>query len=128
MGESKYSCEGDILCGVNLPKDKTNLTDLEKKHTPVITAPAKTKRDEVFEVKVEVGKLLAHPNEPGHFIEWIELYCGDTYLARTQLSGGTSFPAAVFNIKLSHACGPLKVWIKCNLHGIWESEKDISIE
>lgn len=128
MAEAKYSCEQDILCGVNFPKDKANLTDLEKKHIPVVDAPAKTKRNEAFEVKVEVGKLLAHPNEPAHFIEWIELYCGDTFLARAQYSGGASLPLAVFKVNLSHACGPLKVWAKCNLHGIWETVKDIAVE
>lgn len=126
--EKQWTCQEDILCGVNLPKDTANLTDLEKKHTPVIDAPAKAKKDETFEVKAEVGKLLAHPNEPGHFIEWIELYCGDTFLGRNHYSGGASFPQATFKVKLSHAHGPLKVWAKCNLHGLWEITKDISVE
>lgn len=126
--DNKWSCEEDILCGVNEPKDRNNLTDLEKKHIPVIEAPARVKQDGIFDVKVEVGKLLAHPNEPGHFIEWIELYSGDTFLARTNYSGGASYPAAFFKVKLSHAHGPLKVWAKCNLHGLWETTKDISVE
>jgi len=127
MPEAKYTCEQDILCGVNLPKDAANLTDLEKKHTPVISAPDKAGKDEVFEIKVEVGKLLAHPNEAAHSIEWIELYCGDTFLGRVQFSGGSSFPLAVFSVKLSHAHGPIKAWTKCNLHGLWEGTKDINI-
>lgn len=126
--EKTWTCEEDMLCGVNEPKDKSNLTDLEKKHTPVITAPDKVKKAEPFEVKIEVGKLLAHPNEPAHFIEWIELYCGDTFLGRTSYSGGVSSPLAFFKVKLSHAHGPLKVWAKCNLHGLWESIKEISVK
>ena len=128
MADIKYSCDQDILCGVNLPKDRTNMTDLEKKHLPVINAPAKTKKDEVFEVKVEVGSLLAHPNEPGHFIEWIELYSGDTFLGKAHYSGGISYPVAVFKIKLNHAHGPLKTWAKCNLHGLWEETKEIVVD
>jgi superoxide reductase len=126
--EQKWTCEEDILCGVNEPKDKDNLSDLEKKHIPVINAPEKVKKDEPFEVKIEVGKLLAHPNEPGHFIEWIELYSGDTFLGRADYSGGATYPTAMFKVKLSHAHGPLKVWEKCNLHGLWESTKEISVE
>jgi len=126
--EKKWICQEDILCGVNLPKDAANPTDLEKKHTPVIDAPVKAKKDEPFEVKIEVGKLLAHPNEAGHFIEWIEFYCGNTFLGRTSLSGGASYPASTFKVQLSHAHGPLKVWAKCNLHGLWESIKDITVE
>ena len=123
-----FTCEEDILCGVNEPKDRENLDDLEKKHLPVIEAPSSVKRDEPFEVKVEVGKLLEHPNAPAHFIEWIELYCGDTFLGRLNLSGGASFPKAVFKVQLSHAHGPLKVWEKCNIHGIWESTADIEVK
>ena len=126
--EKQWTCAEDTLCGVNLPKDQTNLTDLEKKHLPVIEAPAKTKKDEPFEIAITVGKLLAHPNEPGHFVEWIEVYCGDTFLGRANYSGGASFPQASFTVKLSHAHGPLKVWAKCNLHGIWESTTAISVE
>lgn len=126
--EKKWTCQEDILCGVNLPKDAANLTDLEKKHMPVIDAPGKVKKDQTFDIKVDVGKLLAHPNEPGHFIEWIELYCGDTFLGRINYSGGTSYPTAVFRVKLDHAHGPIKAWEKCNLHGLWEGIKDITVE
>jgi len=123
----QWTCQEDILCGLNVAKDPNNLTDLEKKHTLVIDAPQKVGRDETFEVKIEVGKLLAHPNEPAHFIEWIELYCGDTFLGRASFSGGASYPLATFKVKLSHAHGPLKAWEKCNLHGLWESTKEITV-
>ena len=126
--EQKWTCQEDILCGVNEPKDKDNPSDLEKKHIPVIYAPERVKKNEPFEVKIEVGKLLAHPNEPGHFIEWIELYSGDTFLGRAHYGGGATYPITMFKVKLSHAHGPLKVWGKCNLHGLWESTKKISVE
>ena len=128
MPTEQWSCESDILCGINLPKDSNNLSDLEKKHTPVITAPDKVKKEEEFEVKIEVGKLLAHPNEPGHFVEWIELYCGDTFLGEAYFSGGISKPVSVFKVKLTHAHGPIQAWAKCNLHGLWKESKDICVE
>ncbi len=125
--KAQWSCEKDILCGVNQPEDEKEMTDLEKKHVPVIEAPEKVLKDSPFEVKVETGKLVAHPNEPAHFIEWVELYCGDTFLGRVHYSSGVSYPTAVFKVKLSHAHGPLKVWSKCNIHGLWEAEKSISV-
>ena len=128
MPEAKYVCENDILCGVNLPKDKSALTELEQKHLPVISAPDTVKRGESFDVTVEVGKLKVHPNEAAHFIEWIELYCGDTFLFRIGLSGSLTSPKVTVPVKLSHAHGPLKVWAKCNLHGLWEGVTDIKIE
>ncbi|MFA5147451.1 MAG: desulfoferrodoxin family protein [Candidatus Omnitrophota bacterium] len=128
MAGTKYSCEGDILCGVHVPKDVKALSELEQKHIPVITAPDKVKRDEPFLVTIEVGKYKAHPNEQGHFIEWIELYSGDTFLFRIGLSALLTEPKVTVPVKLSHACGPLKAWEKCNLHGLWEGTKDIEIE
>lgn len=127
MTTEQWTCESDVLCGINKPKDKNNLTDLEKKHLPVIAAPEQVKKDEEFEVKIEAGKLLAHPNEPGHFIEWLELYCGDTFIGRAGFAGGISAPLAVFKVKLSHAHGPLQAWTKCNLHGLWQGSKDIAV-
>ena len=127
MPEIKYSCEQDILCGLNLPKDPKTLTEVEQKHTPVINAPEKVKREQAFTVTIEVGKYKAHPNEPGHFIEWIELYCGDTFLLRASLSGSLSYPKITVSVKLTHAHGPLKVWAKCNIHGLWEGEKNIQV-
>ena len=124
----RYVCEEDILCGVRTAKDKNNLSELEQKHLPIISAPEKVKRDELFEVTIEVGKLKFHPNEPGHFIEWIELYCGDTFLFRVNLSGSLSAPKVTIPVKLTHAHGPLKAWEKCNLHGLWENTKEIVVE
>ncbi len=128
MPEAKYSCEQDILCGINMPKDTQALTELEQKHIPVISAPDKVKRDETFLVTVEVGKLKAHPNEPSHFIEWIELYCSDTFLFRASLSASITKPTVSVPVKLTHAHGPLKAWGKCNMHGLWEGTKEIQVE
>ncbi|MCM8819957.1 MAG: class II SORL domain-containing protein [Candidatus Omnitrophica bacterium] len=124
----RYVCEEDILCGVRTAKDLNNLTEMEQKHLPVINAPQRIKRDEIFEVTIEVGKYKPHPNEPGHFIEWIELYSGDTFLFRLNLSGSLSAPKVTVPVKLTHAHGPLKAWAKCNLHGLWESTKWIKID
>ncbi len=128
MPDAKYSCSQDILCGVNIPKDPKTLSELEQKHTPVISAPDKVKKEETFNVTVEVGKYKAHPNEPAHFIEWVELYSGDTFLYRISLSCSLSDPKITIPVKLTHAHGPLKAWAKCNIHGLWEGEKNIEVE
>ncbi len=128
MTVAVHSCEEDILCGVNLPRDINRMSELEQKHFPVISTHETVRKDEPFFVSVEVGRLKAHPNEPGHFIEWVELYCGDTFLFRVNLSGATSSPKITIPVTLTHAHGPLKAFAKCNLHGLWESTKDIVIE
>lgn len=123
-------CEEDMFCGVNVAS--TNNPDemdaLEKKHTPVITAPDKVKKNETFEVKVEVGKYKDHPNEHGHFIQEIELYSGDTFLGRAVLTSAKADPVVTFNVSLEHE-HPLVAVEHCNLHGTWSSfPKKIEVE
>jgi superoxide reductase len=117
------TCDEDLFCGLNKAKSGNveEMTDLEKKHTPVIGAPAKVKKGEPFEVSVEVGKLLAHPNENGHFIEWIELFSGDTFLARINLEPRLTVPHVKFVVALDHSHA-LVAKERCNLHGVWESQ------
>ncbi|MHC4743469.1 MAG: class II SORL domain-containing protein [Planctomycetota bacterium] len=120
-------CAEDIFCGVNMVPDIDDATDLEKKHLPVISAPAKVQSNECFEVTIEVGKLIDHPNEPGHFIEFIELYAGETYLARMDFTAKTTCPTMKTCMSLDHAHGKLRAFARCNLHGTWENEVDIEV-
>ena len=117
------TCEEDLFCGLNKAKSNNieEMTDLEKKHTPIIEAPAIVKKREPFEVSVEVGKLLAHPNENGHFVEWIELFSGDTFLARVSLEPRLTVPRVKFVMALDHG-HDLIAQERCNLHGVWESQ------
>jgi len=117
----------DLLAGVNRPLDPDNLTDLEKKHLPVVTAPDRVKAGEWFDVTVEVGKLMAHPNEQGHFIRFIDLYAGDKYLARLSLATGTTWPVLRTRVRLCKHLGPLRALDVCNLHGAWEGVKTIEV-
>ena len=120
-----------LLTRINKPQDADNLSDLEKKHLPVIEAPDSVKAGQPFEVTVHVGKLLAHPNEPGHHVESIELYKGHILLARLSLAGGLAEPKATFIVMLEASTdgqnGGLRAFEKCNLHGTWESTKAIEV-
>jgi superoxide reductase len=120
-------CTEDILCAVNTATDVEQATDLEKKHLPIISAPESVKKGECFEVTVEVGKLLQHPNEPGHFIQFVELYAGDTYLARMDFTAKTTCPVVKTCLSLDHAHGKLRAFTRCNLHGTWENDIDIEV-
>jgi superoxide reductase len=123
------SQETSLFCQVNTPKDANNLTDLEKKHTPVISVPAILKPGEPFEVTVEVGKLQAHPNEPAHFIEWIDLYANYVFLARISLSAATTQPTLKVPVTLPHGIKnlTLRAFERCNMHGVWEGTTEIAI-
>jgi len=119
-------CEEDLFCGINRAKisDPNNMNDLEKKHTPVIEIVGAIKEGEALQVTVEVGKYMNHPNQHGHFIQWISLYSGDTFLSRIDFASERTEPKTVFTVKLDHL-HPLKALGHCNMHGTWESTKEI---
>lgn len=121
-------CEDDLFCGVNMVKDMDNMTDLEKKHMPAITAPRKITRGKPFEVTIEVGKMIEHPNEPTHYIEFLELYADHTYLARIDYTAQTTVPKAKLCLKLEHIHSKLRAFARCNIHGLWEGHMPIEIE
>ena len=121
----------ELLTRVNKAKNPDALTDLEKKHLPVITAPDSVKAGEPFEVTLHVGKMLRHPNEPGHHIESVELYKGYVLLARVDLAGATTEPRVTLTVTLDPAIADddavLRAFDKCNVHGVWESTRPIQV-
>ena len=125
--QSTQECAEDIFCGVNAAANAEQASDLEKKHLPIISAPESVRKGECFEVTVEVGKLLQHPNEPGHFIQFIELYADDTYLTRMDFTARNTCPVMKACVSLDHSYEKLRAFERCNLHGTWENEIDIEI-
>ncbi|MGD2174848.1 MAG: desulfoferrodoxin family protein [Candidatus Brocadiaceae bacterium] len=125
--EKSVKCEDDLFCGVNTVADPENMTDLEKKHVPVISAPESVKAGECFDVIVEVGKHLAHPNERGHYIHFVELYADETFLGRVDWTPVTTCPIARFCVQLDHIHDRLRAFEYCNLHGTWEGDRQLTV-
>ena len=114
-----------------------------EKHVPVIEAPSAVKTGEKFTVVVSVGKEIAHPNTTEHHIRWIRLCfkpeTGNVYdlgLFEFNAHGestegankGPAYtePVAQVAVKLN-ASGTLMAAAYCNIHGLWESAKEISV-
>jgi len=117
----------DLFEGINHPADAANKTDLEKKHYPTIEVPGSVKAKESFDVAITLGKELAHPNEGGHFIQWVELYYNDVLIGRTELTPTIYEMPVTMRIKLEQSC-TLKARARCNLHGIWENSVALKVE
>ena len=62
----------ELFQNINRVKDPANMTGLEKKHAPVISAPEKVKAGEPFDVNVVIGEVL-HPMGPTHWIEYLQI-------------------------------------------------------
>ena len=108
---------------INKVKDPADMTDLEKKHDITIITPDVVKTGEPFAVELLVGEKLTHPNMPGHWIQYIELFAGDSLLSRYEMSAATiSTPRVKVLVQLPDWTTPVLVAReRCNLHGIWEA-------
>lgn len=125
--EAKKMTEENLFMQVNKAKDLSAPEDLEKKHVPIIEAPDTVKKGEPFEVTIDVGNLMPHPNENAHFIEWIELSAEDVFISRIDLIPLVGKPKVTLNISLEEG-HTLRARARCNMHGIWEFEKEVKVE
>jgi len=117
----------------------------KEKHVPVIEAPATAKAGDLVEVKVSLGKEIAHPNTTEHHISWITLYFhpeGDKFTHQVghfefsahgeAVAGPNQGPVYAHHgvtawVKLTKS-GTLHALALCNIHGLWESSQEITIE
>ena len=105
-----------------------------EKHVPVIHVK-EVKYNEPIEVTVVVGEEIPHPNQPDHYIAWIELYYvpenGSTpfqvgraeFTAHGEVKVWTE-PRATFTVKIPGP-GKFVALSLCNIHGLWMGEKEV---
>jgi superoxide reductase len=120
--------EPGLFCQVNRVKDSNKKEPLEQKHLSVIEVPGEIKSEQFFDVKIKVGEI-EHPNENGHFIQWIELYVSDVYLGRFDFAPVMTKPEVTIPLSIAHGNRKtvLRAVSRCNLHGIWESSIEIEV-
>ncbi len=102
----------------------------KEKHVPVIEGPAQATAGEAFEVTVIVGKEVAHPNTVEHHIKWVQLYgeSGGKVFHIGTFDLGPTFAVPTITTKLLvEADTTLHALEYCNLHGVWASSMDISV-
>lgn len=115
-----------------------------EKHVPVIKVADTVGAGEKVQIGLVVGEDIAHPNTVEHHIGWIKLYF---------VAEGTKLPFEVGSVEFTahgdgatanegpvHAesaglvtasfktSGTLIAVSYCNIHGLWESEKAITVK
>ncbi|WP_026894412.1 class II SORL domain-containing protein [Clostridiisalibacter paucivorans] len=109
-----------------------------EKHVPVIHSPEKVKAGEAFELGVSIGDEIKHPNTIEHHISWFKVFFHPegakfpveigTYNFTAHGEGDIlNDPEVKTCVKLSKS-GTIHVVSYCNIHGLWESEKEITVE
>jgi superoxide reductase len=114
-----------------------------EKHAPVIDVPDSIAAGEAFDVKVSLGKAVAHPNTTEHHISWISVYFQPEgapvpyqvghleFSAHGESAAGPNqgplytAPSAVISIKTDKP-GTLQAVSFCNIHGLWESTAEVT--
>ena len=116
-----------------------------EKHVPVIECPDAVKADEMFKVTVGLGKEVAHPNTTEHHIRWISLFfhpAGETFpyhLGRYEFNAhGESVKGPNTSSIYTHhevttafktsKAGTILALALCNIHGLWQSAKEITLK
>ena len=102
-----------VCCGTEMTLLEAKTADAAtEKHVPVI--------EEIDGgYKVTVGSV-PHPMEDDHYIQWIELTCGDL-VARTYLHPGEKPEASFYVGSCCEKCGPPTAREHCNKHGLWKA-------
>lgn len=76
--------------------------ETDAKHTPVVSAPAKVKAGEPFEVTINIG-AKQHPSLVEHHVEWIQLYADEALIAHVQLAPTLTLPNVTLTVVLEHS-------------------------
>ncbi|HOG45203.1 MAG TPA: class II SORL domain-containing protein [Anaerolineae bacterium] len=115
-----------------------------EKHAPAIACPERVKAGELFTVGLTLGSENAHPNTTEHHIRWIALYFqpqGAKFIyevdrfefnAHGEATAGAnqgpvySHYATSATLKITQP-GTLHALAFCNIHGLWESTKEIEL-
>jgi len=127
-------------------KDLFQSADWKKeKHVPVIDTPDKVKKGEFFNIKVEIGKEIPHPNTTEHHIRWIDIYFlpkNETFpcqIGKFQFnSHGESAQGPNTSTIYTHPAGSIHFKTEksgtifaisyCNIHGLWQNSQELRVE
>ncbi|UCC94863.1 MAG: hypothetical protein JSW40_08635 [Candidatus Omnitrophota bacterium] len=106
---------------IKIPKDANNLSELEKKHIPVIAFEkiCGMITEGCQDAHVKIGQIQ-HPMQSEHFIQHIDFYIDNEFIARVHLTPEKLNPAAAVHLKVKE--GKLTAIELCNLHGAWIKE------
>ena len=112
---------------VDISKEEKEIRkDYFDRHTPHIICPKESKRGEKLKIKVKLGNEYTHPDEPDHFISFIQLWNRETFLAEAHFTPGVlgNIPGYVevdFYI-VPQVSLNLSALSSCTKHGLWQSE------
>jgi superoxide reductase len=123
-----------IFTPVDISKEEKEVRkDYFDRHTPVIVSNDYAKEGEKLRVKVRLGTAYTHPDDPDHFIKYVQLWNRETFLAEAHFAPGSlGNQAEHVEVDFYIIPGPVNLNLSamavCTKHGLWQSEsKEVKI-
>jgi len=113
--------------------DKEAKKDFIDKHSAFVHCEKQAKAGEKFKVKVKVGDQIKHPDDPDHYIAWVQLWDGEKMLAQANFIEG-ALGNQPENLEVDFYIVPTKnlkliAHAFCTKHGLWQSQEvSVTIE
>ncbi len=107
--------------------DREAKKDYIDRHSAFVYCDTNASKGEKFKVKVKVGDQYMHPDDPDHYIAWVQLWSGEKMLAQANFSEGT-LGSSPGNVEVDFFVVPQKnlkliAHAFCTKHGLWQSEE-----
>jgi superoxide reductase len=115
-----------------------------EKHVPVVECPDLVKADEMFKVTVGLGKKISHPNTTEHHIRWIAVFFHPKdekfpyqigyyeFNSHGESAKGPNTSSVYTHHEVTTTFktskpGTIFALTQCNIHGLWQSAKEIKL-
>ncbi len=107
--------------------DREAKKDYIDRHSAFVHCAAEAKKGEKFTVKVQVGDEYAHPDDFDHYISYVQLWNGETFLTEAHFTPGVLGNMAG-QVEVDFHIVPLKnmkltAMAYCTKHGLWQSDE-----
>ena len=107
--------------------DKEAKKDYIDRHSAFVHCADTAKKGEKFKVKIKVGDEYAHPDDFDHYIAYVQLWNGETFLAQADLTAG-ALGSVANQLEVDFYIVPTKnlkltAMAYCTKHGLWQSDE-----
>ncbi len=109
--------------------DREAKKDYIDRHSAFVHCADTAKKGEKFRVTVKVGEEYPHPDDFDHYISYVQLWNGETFLAEAHFTPGVLGNMAGhvevdFNIVPTKKL-KLTAMAYCTKHGLWQSDEKV---
>ncbi len=115
-----------------------------ERHIPVIDCPDRVAAGKPFAINVTIGNEVKHPNTTEHHIKWVQVFFRPDndrfsyqiahcdFAAHGDSEAGSGKGPVVTDHRVSvvvsvNGTGRIYALSLCNIHGLWESGKDVEV-